>query len=86
MGSSRLAAHPYRGLWAAIATMHGKEHAIAPALCGWFDMTVTVAPGIDTDALGTFTGEIARAGTMVDAARAKKARDRTHGGRCRRWQ
>ena len=71
MRSSRLAAHPYRGLWAAIATMHGKENAIAPALCGWFEMTVTSAPGIDTDALGTFTGEVARAGTMVDAARAK---------------
>lgn len=51
--------------------MHGKERAIAPVLCRWFDMTVTTAPGIDTDALGTFTGEIARRGTMVDAARAK---------------
>jgi hypothetical protein len=63
--------HPYRGRWAAIATLHGKERAIAPVLCRWFDMAVTVAPGVDTDALGTFTGEIARAGTMLDAARAK---------------
>jgi hypothetical protein len=63
--------HPYRGLWAAIATMHDKECAIAPPLCRWFDMTVTTAPGVDTDALGTFTGDIARKGTMLDAARQK---------------
>ena len=69
--SRRPAAHPYNGLWAAIATMHGKENAIAPVLCRWFDMAVTTAPGIDTDALGTFTGEIERQGTPVDAARAK---------------
>lgn len=63
--------HPYRGRWAAIATMHGKERAIAPVLCRWFDMAVTTAPGVDTDAFGTFTGEISRQGTMLDAARAK---------------
>lgn len=66
-----MANHPYRGLWAAIATMHGKERAIAPSLCQWFNMTVTTAPGIDTDALGTFTGEVPREGTMLDAARVK---------------
>ena len=63
--------HPYQGLWVAIATMHGKVKAIAPALCQCFAMTVTKAPGIDTDALGTFTGEFPRVGTMVDAARQK---------------
>jgi hypothetical protein len=66
--------HPWQGWWAAIATMHGKERAIAPPLCRCFGMTVTTAPGIDTDALGTFTGEIARKGTMVDAAREKAQR------------
>jgi hypothetical protein len=71
MSCATLASHPYRGLWAAIATMHGKEHAIAPPFCKWFEMTITNAPGIDTDALGTFTGEIARQGTMLEAARAK---------------
>lgn len=69
--AQRLCSHPYRGRWAAIATMHGKERAIAPVLCRWFDMAVSTAPGIDTDALGTFTGEIERKGTMLDAARAK---------------
>lgn len=66
-----IAQHPYRGLWAAIATMHGKERVIAPPLCQWFAMTVRIAPGVDTDAFGTFTGEIARMGTMLDAARRK---------------
>lgn len=68
---SGLCDHPYRGRWAAIATMHGKERAIAPILCGWFDMALTTVPGVDTDAFGTFTGEVARQGTMLDAARAK---------------
>ncbi len=63
--------HPYRDRWAAIATMHGKERAIAPVLGRWFGMTISTVPGVDTDALGTFTGEIARSGTMLDAARAK---------------
>lgn len=51
--------------------MHGKDCAIAPALCYAFNMSITTAPGIDTDALGTFTGEIERKGTMIDAARTK---------------
>ncbi len=67
----RLGGHPYGGQWVAIATMHGKERAIAPVLCRWFDMAVSTVPGIDTDELGTFTGEIERKGTMLDAARAK---------------
>ena len=63
--------HPYRGLWAAVGTMHKKDRAIAPPLCNWFDMSVTAVPGLDTDALGTFTGDVPRAGTMLEAARAK---------------
>jgi hypothetical protein len=71
MACARFAGHPYRGFWGAMATMHGKEIAVAPPLCRWFDMAISTAPGIDTDELGTFTGEVARQGTMVDAARAK---------------
>jgi hypothetical protein len=63
--------HPYRGKWAAIATMHRKDHAIAGALGYAFNMTITTAPGINTDDLGTFTGEVERKGTMIDAARTK---------------
>ena len=55
----------------AIATMHAKERAVARPFSRLLGAAVTVAPGIDTDAFGTFTGEIVRRGTMLDAARAK---------------
>ena len=55
----------------AMATMHAKERAVARPFSRWLGAAVTVAPGIDTDAFGTFTGEIVRRGTMLDAARAK---------------
>lgn len=48
--------------------MHGKRAAIAPALADEVGLVLDVAPGIDTDALGTFTGEIARPGTMEETA------------------
>jgi hypothetical protein len=51
--------------------MHAKERAVAGPFNRWLDAAVTVAPGIDTDAFGTFTGETVRQGTMLDAARAK---------------
>ncbi len=61
----------YRGQVAAIATMHGKQRAIAPELRRLAGLEVEIATGIDTDALGTFTGEIQRHGTMLNTARAK---------------
>ena len=51
--------------------MHGKERVIGPILKRWFGMEIETAEGVDTDALGTFTGEIPRLGDMRDAARAK---------------
>ena len=63
--------HPFKGRRAAIATMHGKEGVIAPVLGRWLGLSVERAEGVDTDSLGTFTGEIARAGDMAAAARAK---------------
>ena len=63
--------HPFNGRRAAIATMHCKESAVGPVLARWFGLEVERAEGVDTDALGTFTGEIARAGDMLEAARAK---------------
>jgi DNA-directed RNA polymerase subunit RPC12/RpoP len=62
---------PYHGRRAAIATMHGKEAAVTPALSRLLGVTVERAADVDTDALGTFTGEIPRAGDMLEAARAK---------------
>ncbi|MFN9757507.1 MAG: DUF6671 family protein [Planctomycetota bacterium] len=65
--------HPLRGRHIAIATMHGKERAIAPALAARFGVHAVVPAGFDTDAFGTFTGEVARRGSPRDAARAKAA-------------
>lgn len=53
----------------ALGTMHGKEAAIAPPLAA-LGITLHLAP-IDTDRFGTFGGDIPRAGSMVEAARAK---------------
>lgn len=61
------------GKQAVIATMHGKERVIAPLLQGALQLQVEVAKGLDTDRFGTFSREIERAGSQVDAARAKIA-------------
>lgn len=62
---------PYAGRRAALATMHGKEEAIAPVLRDRLGLVVETVPDLDTDMLGTFTGEIPRAGTIREAAIAK---------------
>jgi hypothetical protein len=67
------AEHPLHGRRIAIATMHGKERSIAPPLAERFGCIAVVPAGFDTDAFGTFTGEIARRGSPRDAARAKAA-------------
>lgn len=54
----------------ALGTKHGKSAAIAPPL-GRIGIAVSVPEGLDTDKFGTFTGEVARLGSMLDAARAK---------------
>ncbi|QOZ84234.1 MULTISPECIES: hypothetical protein [Chromobacterium] len=55
---------------AALLTRHGKHAAIAPKLdgIGW---GLTLVDSFDTDSLGTFTGEVPRAGSQRDAALAK---------------
>lgn len=54
----------------ALGTMHGKAAVIAPPLVQ-LGIVVEVPKGLDTDRFGTFTGEVARLGTMEQAARAK---------------
>jgi len=61
----------YLGTPAVLATMHGKERVIAPVLEQTLGMRVSIASGLDTDRFGTFSGEIARAGSQLEAARAK---------------
>ncbi|MEN9703202.1 MAG: hypothetical protein RLZZ209_628 [Bacteroidota bacterium] len=53
-----------------IATMHGKEKVIGPALEKAYRMKYSVA-ALDTDLLGTFSGEVERVLTPLEAAREK---------------
>lgn len=63
-------AEPYHGKMAALATMHGKQAAIGPPLAR-LGLRLHVPEGINTDALGTFTGEVERKLSMQDTAREK---------------
>ena len=53
--------------------MHGKEQAIAPAFAETIGLRLIVPEGLDTDAFGTFSGEVLRTGTMLEVA-VRKAR------------
>ncbi len=63
----------YEGASASLATMHGKEAAIAPAMQAHLGLKVITPPDLDTDVLGTFTGETPRIGAMRAVA-IRKAR------------
>ena len=64
---------PYQGLKASLLTQHGKESVICPQLFDSNGLEVMHVQGYDTDKLGTFTHDIPRYGSQLDAAR-KKAR------------
>jgi hypothetical protein len=55
---------------AAIATMHGKERALAPHFLA-IGIELVLPSSLDTDRFGTFTRDRPRAGTMLETARAK---------------
>lgn len=61
----------YRDWTAALLTQHGKEQVIGPVLEAALGCRVQRVSGYDTDQLGTFTREIPRAGTQIEAARRK---------------
>lgn len=61
------------GAKTVIATMHGKERVISPLLAEALGLDCVVPPAFDTDRFGTFTREIERTGSQLDAARAKIA-------------
>ncbi|MEO8366503.1 MAG: DUF6671 family protein [Pseudoxanthomonas sp.] len=63
--------HRYHDQAVALLTQHGKERIIAPVLDASLGCRVELIGGYDTDRLGTFTREIPRAGTQIDAARRK---------------
>lgn len=62
----------YYGRSAVITTKHHKAEALALPLKAGLGLTLTTAE-LDTDLLGTFTGEVERSGTPLETA-MKKAR------------
>ena len=56
---------------AVLATMHRKEQVIAPLFRQQLGLHLVVPANFDTDALGTFTRDIPRAGSQIEAARQK---------------
>ncbi len=62
--------HPYSGRTAALATRHRKQTAIAPPFQNYLELDIVVAD-IDTDAFGTFAGEVPRPDTPLRTAIAK---------------
>ena len=65
------AAVTYAGRSLALLTRHGKERVVAPVLEREIRCLVEHVDGFDTDRLGTFTRDVPRAGTQVEAARRK---------------
>jgi len=62
--------HPYFGKTALLATQHGKGLVVAPEFQTALGMKVEEFL-VDTDSLGTFTGEIERVGTPKEVVIAK---------------
>lgn len=61
--------HWHQGI--AVPTLHGKVQIMAPVLEPATGCTLVHVPQVNTDAFGTFSGEIARRGSQLEAARAK---------------
>jgi len=72
--------HPWAGERIALLTRHGKEQVLAPLLASVTGARVELVDDVDTDALGTFTREVPRAGSQLDAARRKAALAVAHSG------
>ncbi|MFM8576807.1 MAG: DUF6671 family protein [Limnohabitans sp.] len=64
----------------ALPSLHGKQAVIAPVLEPATGCTVVHVPEVDTDRFGTFTREVARHGSQLDAARAKARAAIEHSG------
>ena len=62
--------HSYNDKTCVIATMHEKEKVIAPAFLDLMGLKM-IKTKIDTDQLGTFTGEVERKGTPLTCVRQK---------------
>lgn len=62
---------PYRDRQASLATQHGKQRAIAAPFLRILGIGIVTPRGLDTDALGTFSGEVERRGTPLEACLEK---------------
>jgi hypothetical protein len=70
---------PYKNETIVIATLHGKEALIAPVFFETLGANV-ITCAVNTDSLGTFSGEIPRRGTALACARDKCAWGLTESG------
>ena len=61
---------PYAGSHIILTTKHSKSLAIAPSFFNLLSANIIECP-IDTDKLGTFSGEIEREGNALDCAKIK---------------
>ena len=56
---------------AVLVSKHGKEQVIGPLLKQAFNITLNIAGSVDTDLLGTFSGEVDRVHNQYDTAKLK---------------
>ena len=63
--------HPYAGARIALATMHEKERALGPAFRRVLGAEIVAVPELDTDTLGTFSGEVPRPDALVETSLLK---------------
>lgn len=61
----------YGGCEVAVGTRHGKERQLAPAFADVLGARLVVPPDLDTDRFGTFSAEVTRTLSAVEAVRAK---------------
>jgi len=61
----------FEGRTLVIATKHGKEKIIAPVIEKQLGVTCIVPENLDTDVLGTFTGEVERVDDPIETLRKK---------------
>lgn len=61
----------FQGRKVVIATKHQKESVIGPALKKAFGLEYIISECLDTDVLGTFSGEIERSKSPLETARQK---------------
>lgn len=61
----------YNGRRASLATMRGKEIAIAPVMQGAVGLKVEPVPGFDSDIFGTFDRRVPRLRPMMETALSK---------------